>query len=283
MAAPLADDAGFDEVFAAWQSASEDFIDLVTPLSQEEWDTPTALPGWSVGDIVAHVGWIEGMLIGEFDPPHEPDWSVLPHVANDFGRITEIPVDLRRSWTREAVLVELADRVARRTQELESGARDATVEVMGPLGPAPLGRVLRMRTLDTWVHEQDIRDALGRPGHLDSVGAQATAAQLLPGLGKVWAKLAGAAPGQVLEVRITGPGVEGGALVAVGDDGRARMIEEDLLDQAGAATVTLTMSWPAYLAVSCGRGEPQQWRQQVTVAGDAALAERTLDNFRVMI
>lgn len=283
MAAPLRDDAGFDDLFAAWRSASEDFIALVTPLSQEEWDAPTALPGWSVGDIVAHVGWIEGMLIGEFDPPHEPDWSALPHVVNDFGRITEIPVDLRRSWTREAVLVELADRISRRTQELESGARDATIEVMGPLGPAPLGRVLRMRTLDTWVHEQDIRDALGRPGHLDTLGAQATASQLLPGLGKVWAKLAGAQPGQVLEVRITGPGIEGGALVAVGDDGRARMIEEDLLDQAGAATVTLSMSWPAYLALSCGRGEPSPWRDQVTIAGDAALAERTLDHFRVMI
>ena len=283
MAAPLPDDATFDELFTAWQSASADFIDLVTPLSQAEWDAPTALPGWSVGDIVAHVGWIEGMLIGEFDPAHEPDWDTLPHVANDFGRITEIPVDLRRSWTREAVLVELADRIARRTAELDSGPRDATLEVMGPLGPAPLGRVLRMRTLDTWVHEQDIRDALGRPGHLDTLGAQATASQLLPGLGKVWAKLAGAQPGQVLDVRITGPGIEGGAIVAVGDDGRARMIGDDLLDQAGAATVTLAMSWPAYLALSCGRGDPQPWREQVVISGDADLAARTLDNFRVMI
>ncbi|MEY3732897.1 MAG: hypothetical protein RL347_256 [Actinomycetota bacterium] len=283
MAAPLPDDASFDDLLAAWRSASDDFIALVTPLSQEEWDAATALPGWSVGDIVAHVGWIEGMLIGEVDPPHEPDWESLPHAVTDFGKITEVPVDLRRSWTREAVLVELADRIARRSAELEAGPRDATLEVMGPLGPAPLGRVLRMRTLDTWVHEQDIRDALGRPGHLDTFGAQATASQLLPGLGKVWAKLAGAEPGQVLEVRITGPGVEASALVAVGDDGRARMVREDLLDQAGAATVTLSMSWPAYLALSCGRGEPGPWREQVQVTGDTALAERTLDNFRVMI
>ncbi len=283
MAAPLPEDATFDELFAAWQSASADFIDLVTPLSQAEWDAPTALPGWSVGDIVAHVGWIEGMLIGEFDPPREPDWSALPHVQSDFGRITEIPVDLRRSWTREAVLIELADRISRRTAELESGARDAAAEVMGPFGPAPLGRVLRMRTLDTWVHEQDIRDALGRPGHLDTLGAQATASQLLPGLGKVWAKLAGAQPGQVLDVRITGPGIEGGAIVAVGDDGRARMVGDDLLDQAGTADVTLAMSWPAYLALSCGRGDAQPWRAQVVVSGDEELAARVLDHFRVMI
>ena len=283
MATPLSEAATFDELFAAWQSASADFIDLVTPLSQEEWDAPTALPGWSVGDVVAHVGWIEGMLIGEIDPPHEPDWSSLPHAVTDFGKITEVPVDLRRSWTREAVLVELADRIARRTAELESGPRDATIEVMGPLGRAPLGRVLRMRTLDTWVHEQDIRDALDRPGHLDSLGAQATASQLLPGLGKVWAKLAGAQPGQVLDVRITGPGIDGGAIVTVGDDGRARVVEEHLLDQAGATTVTLAMPWPAYLALSCGRGDPQPWREQVVISGDADLAARTLDHFRVMI
>ena len=283
MVAPLPADAGFDELFAAWRSASADFIDLVTPLSQAEWDAPTALPGWSVGDIVAHIGWLEGLLMGEYDAPHEPDWSALPHAQSDFGRITEIPVDLRRSWAREAVLVELADRVARRTVELEEGRRDAAAEVMGPFGPASLGRVLRMRTLDTWVHEQDVRDALGRPGHLDTMGAQATASQLLPGLGKVWAKLAGAQPGQVLDVRITGPGIEGGSIVAVGDDGRARIVGDDLLDQAGTATVTLTMSWPAYLALSCGRGDPQPWREQVMISGDEPLAARVLDHFRVMI
>jgi uncharacterized protein (TIGR03083 family) len=283
MVAPLPADAGFDELFAAWRSASNDFIDLVTPLSQAEWDAPTALPGWSVGDIVAHIGWLEGLLMGEYDAPHEPDWSALPHAQSDFGRITEVPVDLRRSWAREAVLIELADRVARRTVELEEGPHEAAAEVMGPFGPAPLARVLRMRTLDTWVHEQDIRDALGRPGHLDTPGAQATAAQLLPGLGKVWAKLAGAEPGQVLDVRITGPGIEGGSIVAVGDDARARVVGDDLLDQAGTATVTLTMSWPAYLALSCGRGDPQPWRADVRISGDELLAARVLDHFRVMI
>ena len=35
------------------RTASADFIHLVSPLSQSEWDTPTALPGWTVGDLVA--------------------------------------------------------------------------------------------------------------------------------------------------------------------------------------------------------------------------------------
>ena len=99
----------------------------------------------------------------------------------------------------------------------------------------------------------------------------------------MWAKLAGAQPGQVLDVRITGPGIEGGGIVVVGEDGRARMVGDDLLDQAGAGTVTLAMSWPAYLALSCGRGEPQPWREQVVISGDEELAGRVLDHFRVMI
>jgi uncharacterized protein (TIGR03083 family) len=283
MPAPLSQDADFDTLFNAWQSACTDFIDLVTPLSQAEWDTPTDLPGWSVGDIVAHVSWIEGMLIGEVDAPHEPDWDALPHAVSDFGRLTEVPVDLRRSWTREAVLVELADRLSRRSAELAEGAHDAMREVMGPFGPAPLGRVLRMRTLDTWVHEQDIRDALGHPGHLETLGAQATASQLLPGLAKLWAKSAAAQPGQVLHVRITGPGIESTSVVVMGDDGRARFIADDLIDQADPATATLTMSWPTYLALSCGRGDQRAAREEVRIEGNPSLAQRTLDHFTVMI
>ena len=279
MAAPIPDDADFDRVCGAWQSASADFNELVTPLSQEEWDSPTALPGWTVGDIVAHVGWLEGILMGKFDAAHEPDWAALPHVTSDFGRLTEIPVDLRRSWTREDVLIELASNVADRRVALESGPHDVAVETPGPFGPAPLGRVLRMRTLDTWVHEQDIRDALGRPGHLDTLGAQATASQLLPGYGKVWVKLCGAQPGEVLRLRVSEPGVAFARDIVVGDDGRAQVVDE----RPGPATVTLTMDWPTFLNLSCGRGDATEQRERVTAEGDQRRAAVVLDNFRVMI
>jgi uncharacterized protein (TIGR03083 family) len=268
---------------AAWASASADFIDLVTPLSQAEWDTPTALPGWTVGDIVAHVSWIERILLGEYDEPYEPDWDSLPHATSFFGRITEVPVDLRRSWTREDVLIELADVIARRTLDIDQGPEDLDAEVAGPFGPAPLGRVLRMRTLDTWVHEQDIREALGRPGHLDSLGAQGTAAQLLMGYPKVWGKSVGAAPGETLRLRVTGPGIEQSRLIAVGDGGRAYGTPDAPGATVDEATVTLTMSWPVFLALSCGRGDVSAARAQVAVEGDEQRGNATLDNFCVMI
>jgi len=278
MTTPLPEDSSFEDILAAWQSAADDFVELVTPLAQEEWDAPTALPGWTVGDVVAHVGWIEGILLGQMDPPHEPDWDALPHVRNDFGRITEIPVDLRRRWPREDVLIELADVMSRRATSLREGPQDASLEVVGPLGVAPLGRVVQMRAMDTWVHEQDIRAALGRPGHLDAPGARATAAQLLPGLAKIWVKGAGAQPGQALRVSVTGPELTAERTVIVGDDGRARAAgpEEE-------PTTTLTMDWSTYLALACGRGDHAQWRARVEVEGDAGLGERTLQAFTVMI
>ena len=279
MAASPSDDVDFDHLFGAWESTSSDFADLVTPLSQAEWESPTALPGWTVGDIVAHVGWLEGFLVCRVDPPHTPDWSSLPHVASDFGRVTEIPVDLRRSWTRDEVLNELATNISDHRDMLVTGSHDLTTGAQGPFGPAPLGRVLRMRTLDTWVHEQDIRDALRRPGHLDSAGAQVTAAQLLPSYGKVWVKLCGAHRGDVLRLQVHEPGVAFARDVVVGEDGRADVIEA----QADFATVTLTMDWPTFLNLSCGRGDVAAQRERVTIEGDRPQAVVVLDNFCVMI
>lgn len=279
MVEPLAGSADFETLLSAWQSASQDFIDLVGSLSQEEWDVATELPGWTVGDVVAHVSWIERVLVGEFDDPHEPDWEGLPHAVTPFQRVTEIPVDLRRGWPREQVLIELSDVISTRSRSLADGPHDIDRVVTGPLGEAPLGRVLRMRTMDIWVHEQDIRDALGRPGHLDTPGAQASASQLLPGLAKVWGKLSGATAGQSLRVRIDGPGVTSTTLVTIDDDGRARIVSDD----GSPVTVSLEMSWPAYISLSCGRASAGAARGQVVVAGDAALASAVLDNFNIML
>ena len=279
MPAPISDDADFDELFGAWQSTAADFSALVTTLSQDHWDTPTALPGWTVGDIVAHVGWLEGLLLGKTDAPHEPDWDSLPHATSDFGRLTEIPVDLRRSWTREDVLAELATNVAALRGVLAAGSHDLTKQTQGPFGPAPLRRVLGMRTLDTWVHEQDIRDTLGRPGHLATAGAQVTASQLLPAYGKVWVKGCDAQPGEILRLRVSGPGVTFERDVVVGDDGRARVMEE----QAGPTIVTLTMDWQTFLNLSCGRGDATEQRAHVSLEGDESRGDKVLDNFCVMI
>lgn len=270
MAAPLPDEADFAALYDAWESSHADFAQLAHSLTDEEWSTPTALPGWTAGDIVAHVAWIEDMLGGHTDEPHEPDWASLPHATSDFGRFVEVPVDLRRSWSREQVLAELDAAIARRRAMLTEGERSADEPIVGLMGELPLGTHLRMRTFDAWVHEQDIRDAIDEPGHADSLGARATAAHLLPGLPKVWAKGAGAQPGEALALHVTGP-VSFDRTVIVDDEGRAGVTSPDT-----PATTTIAMPWAAYVGLSCGRGDPAQWISQVTSIGDRRRADGVL-------
>lgn len=274
MAAPLPADAGFDVLFATWLAAQDDFGQLAHGLTDDEWRLPSDLPGWSLGDVVAHVAWLEDFLGGHVDDEHAPVWADLPHAQSDFARLVEKPVDLRRSWERERVLAELDEAVQRRRVLLESGARDPEEIIVGLLGPVPLSHNLRVRAFDSWVHEQDIRAVVGRPGHAESPGAQATAAHLLRGLPGLWADKAGAQPGETLELRVTGP-IAFTACVGVSADG----VGEVRAARDGVPTVALDMPWESYVGLATGRGTRSAWLERVSHTGSDERAHAVLDAF----
>ena len=208
------------------------------------------LPGWTVADVVAHVTSIERSLLGRQDPPHEPDWASLPHARDGFGRITEVPVDLRRSRTREEVLAEFDETMADREVALRELRASDPGLVMSPLGTMmPLDEMIAMRVFDTWVHEQDIRVAVGDPGHLGTAPAHMAAGRMRRALGFVWAKKVDAPVGATLQVTVTGPGVEFSDTVIRTEDGKGR--PSGPVDDP---TVALTMSFPGFVALTCGRG-----------------------------
>ena len=43
-----------------------------------------------------------------------------------------------------------------------------------PAGTDTYGRFMRIRIFDTWLHEQDIRDAMDRPGHESGLPVELT-------------------------------------------------------------------------------------------------------------
>ena len=47
-----------------WWQAINDFIDLLEELPEEEWSTPTDLPGWDVKAVASHIAHLEGILAG---------------------------------------------------------------------------------------------------------------------------------------------------------------------------------------------------------------------------
>lgn len=251
-----------DRLVACWLEAHRRVLGLAATLSAEQWLAPTPCPGWTVGDVVAHLVDLESISAG--DPPRQAQVSLEthPHLNGDFGLMTERGVEARRSDTSEEVLAEFEDVLQRRAAAL--GGLGLQSEVPGPFGAAPLDRVLRMRTFDAWVHEQDIRLAVGADGGWDGDPAAASAFQMVQALPFIWGKKVAPGPGRAVRLVVTGPGLQVDAAVRTGEDGRAQWVE------AGPVDTTLTLGWPSYMRLSCGRSGPIAY----DIAGDGPLGER---------
>jgi uncharacterized protein (TIGR03083 family) len=144
---------------------------LASGLSDAEWAAPTECPGWSVQDNVAHIIGIESTILGRSAPDREI--GDLPHIKNDIGRSNEMWVDARRGLSGAEVLDEFRDVTAARLGQLRA-LDDAgfAAESWTPAGPGTVRDLIPFRIFDSWVHEQDMRRAIGRPGDLDGPVAE---------------------------------------------------------------------------------------------------------------
>lgn len=267
-------DADVATLISIWNQSVNDLLQIAEEAGERNWGRPTPCPGWSVGDLVAHMTSLERFLMGRADPAHEPDYDALPHAQAGLSRYTEIPVDLRRGWTRAEVLQESRQTALDRLAALQSGPQEPDAEVMGVFGkPVTITRMLRLRIFDTWIHEQDIRVAIDRAGHLDTPPAWVTAGGFVRALLPVWATRTGAPEGSVARVVTTGPGVTFDVLVAALAEGRGSLI------QAGPTPdVTVELSWPDLIALGAGRVAPQTGIHAAVLAGDIPLAEALVTN-----
>ena len=254
-----------------WESATGNLRSLVAGI--DDWDVQSTCPGWTIGDVIAHTIDLESMLAADPRPDHTPDWSAMPHITSDFGRMTEIGVDYRRGRSHEELLTELADAHARARERVESMDDDATIPWLR--GDTPISVLLSMRTFDIWVHEQDIRVATDRPGNLDGPGAANALAYLTAGLPKVWGKQVGAPIGSVLHVTITQPGLTGEYWVRVNEDGKAALVDEMPAD------VSVTLPWLAFVMLTGGRSIKDGVTEGVVVVGDDELGNRFVDSMAV--
>jgi hypothetical protein len=132
---------------------------------------------------------------------------------------------------------------------------------------------MQIRVFDCWLHEQDIRDAVGRRGHESGLAVEVVLDEMATALGFVVGKKAGAAPGQSVTFALT----DGGAVVRelhveVGE--RAAVVSS----LPGAATVTLTMPVGVMTRRCAGRVGPDDLLDQVVIDGDLELAANILRN-----
>ena len=248
-----ADSYDLATLLAAWEGSLHAIAELGKRLTLEQWTAPTECPGWDAGDIVRHTCWVEAFLGGRSDPDHLVEWDERPHVANDFGRLTETGVDVRRPLDQAAVCDELDGLIDLRLAQLlrlEPFALDT--EVTGLFGrPVPVRNLLRVRLLDAWTHEQDIRRATSLPANLASLPATVAAAQLAGTLPFVLSRNVEAPVGTTMRLTVTGP-IAFERWASVDEEGRG--VDVDQLSRPdGDATIGLTTDWETYARLGTGR------------------------------
>lgn len=262
-------------LFASW-----DGIDgLLAALSDEQWQTPTSLPGWTVHDVVAHIVGTEMMLAGT--PTPEADVAGRDYVHNEIGALNEKWVEHLRSESPASMLAAFRDITARRKQMLAAmPVGEWNTVTFTPAGPDSYGRFMRVRIFDCWMHEHDIRHAVGRPPtDADLAGADSRLAldEMTASMPFVVAKKGQAPAGARVQITLTGPVARE---IRVSVDGRAALVE----DFSGAEpTIGLTLDGLQFSRLAGGRPLMAGRTDGIDYAGDTAAGARIIENLNYVI
>jgi len=148
-------------------------LELLADLSASDWEAPTVCPGWSVKDVAAHLlGDDIGRLSWGRDGYVNPDFAAALDIATLPGLVAAI--DRQNAvWVTGArrisprLLIELLKTTGELTEayfaSLEMTALGMPVDWAGP-EPAPVWLDVAREYTERWVHQQHIRDAVGKPG-----------------------------------------------------------------------------------------------------------------------
>jgi uncharacterized protein (TIGR03083 family) len=179
--------------------------DLLGQLDAAAWSAP-ALPGWNVHDVVAHLVGTERMLAGAQLPPLPAGAQAAEHVRNDIGRANEAWVSSLRELSNAELLSEFRDATAQRLGALAAmSVADFCAPSWTPAGEGTYGRWMQIRIFDCWMHEQDIRMAVGLPGNEDGPAAQRSLDEVVGALGYIIGKRGRAPDGSAILISLTGP------------------------------------------------------------------------------
>jgi uncharacterized protein (TIGR03083 family) len=142
---------------------------LLTSLSADDWNKPTAAPRWSVKDIAQHLlGGEVGIL------SRRRDSYLFSHAQlNGWDDFVAFINDLNDVWVKATrrlspvVLCDLLEFAGRQAcayfDSLDPYADGGPVEWAGP-EPAAVWLDLAREYTERWHHQQQIRDAVGKPG-----------------------------------------------------------------------------------------------------------------------
>jgi uncharacterized protein (TIGR03083 family) len=261
-------------LFGTWDSLDQ----LLSDLSEQQWQTPTPLPGWCVHNVVAHMIGTESVLHGISSPDADFDAKTLDHVRNDVGAANEAWVRHLSTESGAALHERFRSITAGRRQRLnDMSVDDWNAPTPTPVGLESFGRFMRVRLFDCWMHEQDIRDGLALPStdaELSGPGAGLSLDEIAATMGYVVGKLGKAPEGSRVAIELTGPMAR---TIRVAVDGRAQVV-----DDFGGSDPTASIRLDGLLFTRLAGGRTDD-TAGVEYGGDAAVGSRVIEHVNFVI
>lgn len=193
------------------------FVALLRDLDDGDWARPTTCPGWDARDIALHV---LGDHVGRLSMLRDGFQALRPQADESFpgfiDRINDEWVTAGRRLSPRllaGLLSSVGDEVVEFWRTVNITALGGPVTWAGP-EPAPMWLDAARDFTEYWTHEQQIRDAVGRPG-LDGDVAPVidTFLRALP----YTLRGVTAPEGTTLQVTVVGPGEGAWACTRTGD------------------------------------------------------------------
>jgi hypothetical protein len=147
------------------------------------------------------------------------------------------------------------------------------------MGEVPRAEFMVVRVFDSWVHEQDVRRALDRPGGDGNLASAIALDRVQGAMPFVVGKKAGCTDGTAVRFALSGPADDARAFTIAVDGGRARLAPDDV-----SPTVTLSLSNVDFVRLGCGRttGASVEAVGGVAVEGDVDVGRSVLGAMNFM-
>jgi uncharacterized protein (TIGR03083 family) len=267
----------------------EVFLDLVASLTPPQWDAPTVCPGWSVKDIAAHLLGDDLGRLARGRDGHAAAAFAPSGTENIEGQLLDFINRQNETWVAAArrlsprLLVDLLRWSGGETQayfeSLDMFKMGEPVTWAGP-EPAPAWLDIAREYAERWIHQSQVRDAVGAPALTEPrlfLPLLDTLVQALPHTFRD----SEAPEGTHVRLEIGGIGAQGLAPL------QWSLVRE-------GSRWALFDSCPAGLAATVRMDADTAWRlftkgiskeealARVRIEGDAALGEKVLDTVSII-
>lgn len=259
-------------------------LTLLDDLAPADWARPTVCPGWSVKDLCQHLLADDlGRLSRGRDDYADPTFAEGIDIATWDGLVAAIDRQNDR-WVRATrrLSPRLIGQLLALTGEW-TAAYFATLDPMAIGGPvdwagpeaAPVWFDLAREYTERWVHQQQIRDAVGRPGLTERRWFAPVLETFVRAVPHTLREV-DSAPGAHLRLTITGEA--GGRWDLLRDDDRWRLGT----GAAGSPLAALVLDQETAWRLFTKGIAPDEARRDARMSGDVELAARMLETVAII-